>query len=245
MMVANVPDEAVASPRVTDDPGAFTAVVAELSSSFGDPTRRAIYLFVRQHDGTTVSEVARAHAIHPNVARHHLDRLVAAGHVVTATAKHGVGRPAKTYAAAEGALPATGASRRDELLVALLERSVELLGPERAEAMALEVGESYGRRLAAERATSGATQSVRTAMSAVAAAFTAHGFAARTEVREGTLSVVAGTCPFGDAAAHHPVLCAVDRGLVLGMLAGLGALGTAPVTMSSRARGDDACRATA
>ena len=70
-------------------------------------------------------------------------------------------------------------------------------------------------------------------------------FAARTEMHDGALSVVAGACPFGDAAAHHPVLCAVDRGLVLGMLEGLGALGAAPVTMSSRARGDDACRATA
>jgi predicted ArsR family transcriptional regulator len=245
MMLANVPEEAVAATRATDDTGAFTAVVAELSSSFGDPTRRAIYLFVRQHDGATVSEVAGAHAIHPNVARHHLDRLVAAGHVVTSTAKHGVGRPAKTYAAVDGALPATGASRRDELLIALLERSVELLGPERAEAMALEVGEAYGKRLAAERATTDARQSIRTAMSAVAAAFTAHGFAARTEVHDGELSVVASACPFGEAAAHHPVLCAVDRGLVLGMLEGLGALGVAPVTMSSRARGDDACRATA
>ena len=243
-MSANVPEAAVAATHETDDAGAFTAVVAELSSSFGDPTRRAIYLFVRQHDGATVSEVASAHAIHPNVARHHLDRLVAAGHVVTSTARHGVGRPAKTYAAVDGALPATGASRRDELLVALLERSVELLGPERAEAMALEVGEAYGRRLAAERATTDARQSVRTAMSAVATAFTAHGFAARTEIHDGTLSVVNAACPFGEAAAHHPVLCAVDRGLVLGMLEGLGALG-APVTMSSRARGDDACRATA
>jgi predicted ArsR family transcriptional regulator len=244
MMVVNVSGDAGAPRGVAEDPGAFNAVVAELSSSFGDPTRRAIYLFVRQHDGATASEVATAHAIHPNVARHHLDRLVAAGHVVTSTAKHGVGRPAKTYASVDGALPTSGASRRDELLVALLERSVELLGPERAEAMALEVGESYGRRLAAEHATSDAKQSIRTAMSAVAAAFTAHGFAARTEVHAGTLSVVATACPFGQAATHHPVLCAVDRGLVLGMLAGLGALG-APVTMSSRARGDDACRATA
>lgn len=244
MMLANVPEEAVAVAGVADDPGAFTAVVAELSSSFGDPTRRAIYLFVRQHDATTVREVARAHAVHTTVARHHLDRLVQAGHVAASTAKHGVGRPAKTYVAVKGSLPATGTSRRDELLVALLERAVELLGPERAEAMALEVGEAYGKRLAAERATSAAQQSIRTAMTAVADAFTSHGFAARTEEHAGTLSVVADACPFGEAAAHHPVLCAVDRGLVLGMLEGLGALG-APVTMSSRARGDDVCRATA
>ena len=61
----------------------------------------------------------------------------------------------------------------------------------------------------------------------------------------GAHSVVSERCPFGEAASHHPVLCAVDRGLVLGMLEGLGALDASPVTLSSRARGDDACRATA
>ena len=28
-------------------------------------------------------------------------------------------------------------------------------------------------------------------------------------------------CPFGDVAIEHPVICAVDRGMVKGMLAAL------------------------
>jgi predicted ArsR family transcriptional regulator len=56
--------------------------------------------------------------------------------------------------------------------------------------------------------------------------------------------VVAESCPFGNAAVHHPVLCAVDRGLITGILKGLGASSTT-VTLTSRALGDDACRATA
>ena len=244
-MSARLPVRAVAAPRVPEDPDAFTAVVAALSSTFGDPTRRAIYLHVRANPHATVADVAAAHAVHPNVARHHLDRLVAAGHVTATTAKRGVGRPAKRYAVTEGSLADAGATRSRELLVALLERSLELLGPERAEAMALEVGQAYGRRLAAERSAADAQRSAHGAMSAVAAALTAHGFAARPEVHDGARAVVAESCPFGEAAAHHPVLCAVDRGLVLGMLEGLDALGGAPVTLSSRARGDDACRATA
>lgn len=236
---------AVATEAVGADPAEFTAAVAALSSSFGDPTRRAIYLHLRAHPGATVSDVARAHSIHPNVARHHLDRLVAAGHAVATTTPRGVGRPAKAYEATADALSAAGSTRRDELLVALLERSLELLGPERAEMMAAEVGEAYGRRLAAERGVADSQRSVRGAMSTIAAALTAHGFAARAEVHGGAHSVVADSCPFGEAASHHPVLCAVDRGLVLGMLEGLGAAAPAPVTLSSRARGDDACRASA
>ena len=63
-----------------------------------------------------------------------------------------------------------------------------------------------------------------------------------------TTAVVAEHCPFGEAATAHPVICAVDRGMVRGLLAGL--CGEAshepiPVVLSSRARGDDACAALA
>jgi predicted ArsR family transcriptional regulator len=244
-MSARLPVTGVAAPSVPDDAATFTAVVAALSSAFGDPTRRTIYLHLREHPGATVSEVAAAHAVHPNVARHHLDRLVASGHARATSRPNGVGRPAKAYAATDDTLAETSSTRSHELLVALLERSLDLLGPERAEAMALEVGEAYGRRLATERGARDGQRTVEGAMAAVATALTAHGFAARTEVHGGAPSVVADSCPFGEAASHHPVLCAVDRGLVVGMLEGLGVLGPAPVTLSSRARGDDACRASA
>jgi predicted ArsR family transcriptional regulator len=81
-------------------------------------------------------------------------------------------------------------------------------------------------------------------MAAVADVMTSHGFAARAEENDMVSSVVSESCPFGSAAQHHPVLCAVDRGLVAGVLEGLGASSTV-VTLTSRALGDDACRATA
>jgi predicted ArsR family transcriptional regulator len=240
---ARLPVPGVAAPSVPDDPAAFTAAVEALSSAFGDPTRRAIFLYVRANPGSTASDVARAHSVHPNVARHHLDRLVAAGHVSSSTTRGSVGRPAKSYEATTAPLTTGTETRLDELLVALLERSLELLGPERAEAMALEVGQAHGMRLAKEHGTADSHRSAKGAMAQVASALTAHGFAARAEIHAGAPSVVAETCPFGEAAAHHPVLCAVDRGLVVGMLEGMGA--ATPVQMSSRARGDDACRASA
>ena len=61
----------------------------------------------------------------------------------------------------------------------------------------------------------------RVALSAVADALTAHGFAAHAESRDGRLRIISEHCPFGDAAIEHPVICAVDRGMVKGMLGAL------------------------
>lgn len=222
--------------------------MAALSSSFGDPTRRAIYLSLRADPLQTVTQLAEQFALHPNVVRHHLDILNAAGHVIAEAPEKasGAGRPAKRYRCKDEDTTSDFGSQRDALLVRLLERSLEILGPERAEAMATEVGIAYGEELAAAMGAQDSNRSVRTAMTAIAEVLTAHGFAARAEVDASSASVVSENCPFGQAAAHHPVLCAVDRGMVQGLLVGMGAaLGGTQVELSSRARGDDSCRASA
>jgi predicted ArsR family transcriptional regulator len=48
----------------------------------------------------------------------------------------------------------------------------------------------------------------------VADALTAHGFASHAE----DLNIVNENCPFGGVVIEHPVICAVDRGMVRGML---------------------------
>src|SRR5882757_1952207 len=49
----------------------FSASVSALANAFGDPTRREIYLFLREGSaGRTCSEVAEHFELHPNVARH-------------------------------------------------------------------------------------------------------------------------------------------------------------------------------
>jgi len=85
-----------------------------------------------------------------------------------------------------------------------------------------------------------AQRSVRNALHAVADALTAHGFAAHAEARGSELTIIADHCPFGTAAQQHPVICAVDRGMVRGMLEGLYGE-TRPETETSRAKGDDRC----
>jgi predicted ArsR family transcriptional regulator len=230
----------------------FSAAVAAVTSAFGDPTRREIYLHVRSHPGATASEVAAAFSVHPNVARHHLDRLASGGYLEVSLERPpsaGAGRPSKRFRAADGpdGDPTLDlVMHRDDLIVALLSQALELLGPTEAERMAERLGEDYGRVLAERMEPGEGQRSVRAAMHAIADALTAHGFAAHAEDRGDSTAVVAEHCPFGDAAAQHPVICAVDRGMVRGLLAGL--CGTTadepiPVVLSSRARGDDACAA--
>lgn len=226
------------------DPALFTATVTSLTHSFGDRTRRMIYLHLRENPGITATELAVHCEVHPNVVRHHLERLSEGGYVTfDSVRKTTVGRPAKGYRVVDNSLVMDGSMRRDALLVALLEMALERLGPEASETMAHDVGVEYGRTLGAAVLPQETTRSVKDAMVSIAGLLTAHGFAARVEEGDAQ-SVVSENCPFGSAATHHPVLCAVDRGLISGMLEGLGADRT-NVTMTSRARGDDTCRVTA
>jgi predicted ArsR family transcriptional regulator len=126
------------------------------------------------------------------------------------------------------------------LLILLLGQALALLPAAQAEGMAEQVGEQYGRRLAGHISTGDGQRSFRAALHTIADALTAHGFAAHAEARGGSLALIKETCPFFDTAVEHPVICAVDRGMVRGMLAGLYGE-SVPATESSRALGDEAC----
>jgi len=229
---------------------AFTATVSAITDAFGDPTRRRIYLFVRDHgadDGVTAAAVASEVGVHPNVARHHLDKLAAGGYLEVRSGRvagGGAGRPSKRYHAVADAITEFPV-RSDDLVLSLLGRALELLSPKDAERMAEQVGAEYGRAMAAGltgEALDAGHRSMRAAMQAVADALTAHGFAAHAESRNDRLRIINDHCPFGDVALEHPVICAVDRGMVRGMLSELydGELGEI-TTESSRPAGDTFC----
>ena len=236
----------------------FTATVSAITDAFGDPTRRSIYLYAKEHSGAdatgvTASMVAAEVGVHANVARHHLDKLAAGGYLEVVSGKiagAGAGRPSKRYVVVGDSLRMSDVDfpvRSDDLLLSLLGRALDRLPTDEAEMIAEEVGQEYGRAMAegltGDALTSG-RRSLRSAMQAVADALTAHGFAAHAEGRNDQLRIINNHCPFGDVATDHPVICAVDRGMVKGMLAAL-VDESSPmadvVTESSFARGDTFC----
>ncbi|MDZ7674955.1 MAG: helix-turn-helix domain-containing protein [Acidimicrobiales bacterium] len=223
----------------------FASAVTAITSAFGDPTRRRIYLWLReQADGATAAAVAERFELHANVARHHLDKLAGGGYVEVRTARSpggGAGRPSKRYTALATEQPIELPIRHDDLLVSLLGRTLALLPADQAAAMAEEVGIEYGRTLAETMGADDAMQrSFRASLHTVADALSAHGFAAHAEKQGEELRIVAQHCPFGDTAIEHPVICAVDRGLVKGMLSSLYG-DTRPATESTVARGSETC----
>jgi predicted ArsR family transcriptional regulator len=210
------------------NPTEFASAVTAISSAFGDATRRDIFLHVHDSEGgVTAAEVAQRFGLHVNVARHHLDKLAAGGYVevlVDRAKGGGAGRPSKRYRAAHAEVAPALPIRHDVVLINLLKRALSLLPRAEAERMAEEVGAEYGRAMACAMGDVGESQrSFRAALHMVADAMTAHGFDARVDERGGgnQLRIVAEHCPFGGAEVVHPVICAVDRGMVQGMMGAL------------------------
>lgn len=207
-------------------PAEFGAAVTAITNAFGDPTRRDIYLYAREEaDGVTAAGAAERFDLHPNVARHHLDKLASGGYLEVAVERPEgatAGRPSKHYRVSDPGQPLELPVRQDTVLIGLLGRTLALLPSDQAEAMAEEVGAEVGRSMAESIGADEVHRSFKSAMHAVADALTAHGFAARAERTGGDqLRIVSEHCPFGGAPIEHPVICAVDRGLVRGMLGAL------------------------
>jgi predicted ArsR family transcriptional regulator len=244
---------------VTSGSPSFTATVSAITDAFGDPTRRSIYLFARERsaaggDGGTAAIVAAGGGGAPHRARPPLVTLAAGGDIEVGPshgAGGGAGRPAqRTVAGTDVKLSDVDFPvRSDDLLLSLLGRALDRLPADEAEQIAEEVGEEYGRARAAGltgNALQAGQRSLRSALQSVADALTAHGFAAHADNRNDQLRIINNHCPFGDVATEHPVICAVDRGMVRGMLGelydadALGELGSV-TTESSLAAGDTFC----
>lgn len=231
--------------RGTLSPTEFSSVVTAITSAFGDPTRREIYLFARSSDdGVTATEVARKFDLHPNVARHHLDKLTAGAYLEVGKARGntGAGRPSKRYTSTAKGDQLDLPVRHDDVLVTLLARALDMLPRDQAESMAEEVGIEYGRLMAQSLGeTTEHQRSFRSALHTVADALTAHGFAAHAEKKNDELRIVSEHCPFGEAVLTSPVICAVDRGMMKGMVAELYGADATLALESSLPMGDDIC----
>lgn len=205
------------------DTTSFDRQIGELASSLGDTTRRGIYIAVRESaDPVIVSQVATLFDLHPNVARHHLDRLVEDGWLQVTHRRRvdrrgpGAGRPAKHYEPTSQEVSVQFPVRRYDLLAELLVRVIERVAPEEAPAVAEEIGREYGRELAAEIGFPD-DAGFEAAVQAVARAMTGMGF--DTEAQPGGHTLVTRFCPFGETATNHPaIVCRLDQGIVRGLL---------------------------
>jgi predicted ArsR family transcriptional regulator len=223
----------------------FTATVSAITDAFGDPTRRRSTCTCATHGRHrwrgSRRRGRRRGRVHPNVARHHLDKLAAGGYLEVQTVERPEGRRRRPAVEAlphrrrAGTLRLPGPQRRPRAVAA--RQGPGALPHRHAEQMAEEVGAEYGRAMAAGcRARSAAGQrSLRSAIQAVADALTAHGFAAHAEARNDQLRIINNHCPFGDVAMEHPVICAVDRGMVRACSP------RSTATESSRPAGDTFC----
>ncbi len=224
------------------DPTEFASVVTAITSAFGDRTRRDIYLLVHSTaDGLTAGEVAEHFDLHANVARHHLDKLSAGGYLESSTDRPagGAGRPSRRYRTPAQPVTFNVPVRQDDLLIRLLGSLLDDLGPERSAAIAEDVGRNYGAEMA-ESLGPDPRRSARSALHAIVDALSAHGFGTHAEVDGDALKLVTDHCPFGDLPAVHPVICALDRGIVMGMMEHLHE--ATPVRLTTAAEvGSDSC----
>ena len=201
----------------------FEQQVADLAGTLGDATRRGIYISVRESpEPVTASRISELFDIHSNVARHHLDRLVADGYLQVTRRRAegrsgpGAGRPAKHYEPTPKPVSVEFPARRHDLLSELLLRVVERVAPEKAPEIAEEIGLEYGRELATEIGFPD-DAGFEAAARAVAKALMGVGF--EVEAQPGGHRLVTRFCPFGETATNHPdVVCRLDQGIVRGLL---------------------------
>ena len=193
-------------------------------------------------DGRHRREVAERFDLHPNVARHHLDKLAAGGYLEVAVGRGphgGAGRPSKRYRAAR-----RRRSRSTSRSATTTCSSRCSAGP--SPMLAADAGRGHGRggrhrvrphhgRRHGRPATHHGRSAPRCTPWPTPSRPTA---SPPTPSESGNrLRIVSEHCPFGDAAVEHPVICAVDRGMVKGMLGAL--YGETRVDLTSASAGGD------
>jgi len=213
----------------------FDADVAGLAS-LAEPTRRALYRYVRDQ-GTAVSrdEAAAGVGVPRHQAKFHLDKLVDDGLLEVEFARRtgrqgpGAGRPAKLYRRGSRELAVTLPERRYELAGQLLARAIaDAQGTGQPVAEALDrAARDRGRELAGlALAEAGDNPPHAALLAAARAALDQEGYQTRSDPAGLTLA----NCPFHALATEHTALiCGMNLAIMEGLLDRLGGLGLAAV----------------
>jgi predicted ArsR family transcriptional regulator len=203
---------------MSDD--SFDAQIEELTGALGDATRRGIYVMIREsHEPVTAAQIAKAFDIHPNVARHHLDRLTSNDFIRVSErppSQASAGRPAKRYEITDKAVSVQYSASKYDTLAELLSDVIDRLDDGRAMDIAETVGHDYGRQLGAEIGIP-EDEGYEAAALAVARAMMGRGLGAST--LPGENRIVAQFCPLRDDGDSAPTIIErIDHGIVQGLL---------------------------
>ena len=199
-----------------------------------DPVRRALYRFVAAQPGSVSRDQAADGVDVPrHTAKHHLDRLVDEGLLVTEFRRltgrtgPGAGRPAKLYRRAASEVAVSLPHRQYDLAGAVLADAVErsLAGTPLTEAVH-EAATAAGSRVAGEAEPPPPRAS---ALARLAKVLARHGYEPRVEAPEHTpveAHLVLGNCPFDRLAVDHTELvCGMNLSFVDAVADGLGCTG--------------------
>lgn len=197
----------------------FDEQIEAITGALGDATRRGIYVMIREaHDPVTAAQIAVSFDIHPNVARHHLDRLLSNGYIRLSDrppSQPTAGRPAKRYEVTEKDVSIQFSSRKYDRLAELLTEVIDRLDDGSALNVAEEVGHDYGRQLGTEIGVPH-DEGYEIAALAVARAMMGKGLGASTVPAENR--IIAQFCPLADADDSSNVIARLDHGIVQGLL---------------------------
>ncbi|MDP5228612.1 MULTISPECIES: helix-turn-helix domain-containing protein [Arthrobacter] len=190
--------------------------------ALGDPTRRAVYDFLRRRGGEcSKADVADGLGLAPSTAAFHLERLAEEGLLVHVFRRlnerrgPGAGRPAKLYRVADAEILASVPERRYELAGELMAAAIDKAGSSGSgigQALG-QVGAQAGRN-AWEHAAAVAAGAAQAAD--VDAVLSRHGYEpvacadGSTELRN---------CPFHRLAQVHPdTICGLNQAYLSGLL---------------------------
>lgn len=178
------------------------------SRALGDPTRNAIFVYVRDaRRPVGVAELTDHFGLNHNAIRQHLAKLRNAGLLLEShEAPAGPGRPPLRYEPAAGAVERWGGTGPYEAL------SMLLLALVRGDGTPREVGRDYGRRLADEHRPGADAIEI---LEAVARRL---GFEPQVQATDAGADVVLERCPFtGPAAAAPDIVCDIHHGIAEGI----------------------------
>lgn len=214
-----------------------TAQDPSIARALAAPTRASILGSLRTAGPRAVKEVAEAAGVHANVARSHLDVLVAAGLATVSWRRNPAGgRPAKVYEATPVHVE-DGPALVSEILASLIEAAAP--APGTAKRIAEQAGERLGRRARPSEEDLAVAEQIdllQRALSTVSGGVRIAGRGADWVELEDL------DCPFKGIAASHPELaCSLDKALKEGVMRGLGARVFVEV-VTSIAWGDPTCR---